>query len=425
LEDKDTDNDTTDDDENDMLPSKPPSPPPETSGNEVVTAAPDTHLDDDADHHVDSYTDELQATFAASKARFFSELAHSYGETALCLSGGAANAYYHLGVVKTLLDGNMLPMHITGASGGALMGSFVCTRTDEELREALRPEFLCKVFDPCSRGLVGMFKNMLHEGTLFNVDEWIDKMVSKVCGTMTFQEAFEKTGRSFTITVYNIDARGRNHTRVLNYKTTPDVVIYSAVLASSALPKLLPPIELLRKDARGTVTEYHSLGRFWRDGSFENELPLEALRQLFNVTFPIVSQVEPHISPFFYDNRGAAGKSVSHRGGRGWRGGFLLAYFERLLKLDLKKWLELVRDFHLLPKVYETDISSVFLGKTRGACTIVPPIMLRSYTQLVSDPNTPAKMRGYLQVGQQMTWPKLGMIHDRLEIERKLQHFAY
>lgn len=366
----------------------------------------------------------LSQDFNDHKRRFFGELLHSYGEMALCLSGGASNAYYHLGVVQCLLEKNLLPRHISGASGGALVGSFLCTHTDDELVHLLHPEILSKIFNPCEAGMVQMMKNGLFSDTIFDLEEWSQKLQNQICGNLTFQEAFERTGRSFTITVYNIDAKGRNHTRCLNHKTTPDIVIYSAVLASSALPKLLPAIELLRKDARGVVQPYHSFGRFWRDGSFENELPFEAIHQLFNTSFHLVSQVEPHIIPFFYENRGAAGKSVSHRKGRGWRGGFVLSYFERLLKLDLKKWLELVRDFNLLPKVMETDISSIFLGKTRGSCTMVAPVIANSYFNLVSDPNTPEKFNVYLKAGRQMAWPKLEMIKNHMKIERKLMQLA-
>jgi predicted acylesterase/phospholipase RssA len=402
-------------------PEKTQSTPPVSS-----TAAASSTADATADANADANADAaLDAAFHSSKSRFFSELAHAYGETALCLSGGAANAYFHLGVVALLLEQNLLPRHLSGASGGALIGAYVCTRTDEELREELVAEKLYKVFNPCSAGYRGMAKHLVQAGTLFNVDEWILKMRTKVCGNLTFQEAFEKTGRSLTICVYNIDAKGRNHTRVLNHKTTPDVVIYSAVLASSALPKLLPPIELMRKDSRGQISTYHSLGKFWRDGSFENELPFDALRQLFNVTFPVVSQVEPHLHPFWFSNRGAAGKVSSHREGRGWRGGFVLAFLERLLKLDMKKNLELIRDFHLLPRLEgNTDISKVFLGRNIGSCTMVLPVFLRSYVQLISDPDNPKKMNGYLTVGRAMAYGKVGMLRDRIAVERRLQQLA-
>lgn len=374
----------------------------------------------------DPETDEgkLQSAFWESKRRFFSELAHTYGETALCLSGGAGNAFYHLGVVKTLVDRDMLPEYITGASGGALVGSYVCTRTDEELREQMRPEVLCKVFNPCSVGYYSMFLNLMKKGNIFETTDWIPKLVKQVCGDLTFREAYERSHKALIIPVYNIDEKGKQHTRVLCHRTTPDVVIYSAVLASSAIPRLLPPIELLRKDARGHITPYHSFGRFWRDGSFQNELPFDALRQLFNVTFTIVSQVEPHLSPFFYSHRGSAGKPVAHGRGKGWRGGFALSYVERLLKLDLRKWLELVRDFSLMPRVMSVDASSVFLGNTRGTVTLVPPIRMWSYVHLVADPDTPRTMGVYLRTGARMTWPALAMLRDRLEIERRLAILA-
>lgn len=86
-----------------------------------------------------------------------------------------------------------------------------------------------------------LLSNLCRIGTLFDDNVWTQKLKNKVCGSLTFIEAYRKTGRSLTITVYNIDDT-KNHTRALNYKTTPDVVIYSAILASSALPKLLPPI---------------------------------------------------------------------------------------------------------------------------------------------------------------------------------------
>jgi len=35
--------------------------------------------------------------------------------------------------------------------------------------------------------------------------------------------------------------------------------------------------------------------------------------------------------------RGAPGRPVSHRGGRGWRGGFFLSACERFLKIEMMK----------------------------------------------------------------------------------------
>ena len=61
----------------------------------------------------------------------------NFGRTALCLSGGASFAWYHYGVVKALLDSNLLPDVVTGTSGGALVAALVATRTNEELKSLL------------------------------------------------------------------------------------------------------------------------------------------------------------------------------------------------------------------------------------------------------------------------------------------------
>jgi predicted acylesterase/phospholipase RssA len=63
-----------------------------------------------------------------------------YGRSALCLSGGAAFGYYHLGVCRSLLDGGMLPSVVNGTSSGSLIAAFICVRTDEELCVDLTPE---------------------------------------------------------------------------------------------------------------------------------------------------------------------------------------------------------------------------------------------------------------------------------------------
>lgn len=62
----------------------------------------------------------------------FRELKHSYGNTALLLSGGGSLGTHHIGVMKALNDQNLLPRIICGSSSGALMASFACTRTEAD-----------------------------------------------------------------------------------------------------------------------------------------------------------------------------------------------------------------------------------------------------------------------------------------------------
>lgn len=86
-----------------------------------------------------------------------------------------------------------------------------------------------------------------------------------------------------------------------------------------------------------------SFGNKWKDGSLRTDIPLRALNLHFNVNFSIVSQVNPHINIFFFSSRGTVGRPVTHRKGKGWRGGFLGSALEQYLKLDLAKWLKVLR----------------------------------------------------------------------------------
>lgn len=67
------------------------------------------------------------------KIEFFSETRHSFGRTALCLSGGAIMGLYHFGVIKTLYEENLLPKIVTGSSAGSLVASLLCTRKYDEI----------------------------------------------------------------------------------------------------------------------------------------------------------------------------------------------------------------------------------------------------------------------------------------------------
>lgn len=68
-----------------------------------------------------------------ARLAFFNETRHSYGRTALLLSGGAALGFYHTGVVKALIESNLMPRVIGGASAGSILCAMVGTRTDEEM----------------------------------------------------------------------------------------------------------------------------------------------------------------------------------------------------------------------------------------------------------------------------------------------------
>jgi len=86
----------------------------------------------------------------------------------------------------------------------------------------------------------------------------------------------------------------------LNYLTSPNVVVWSAVSASTAIPRFFHPVELMIKTEDGQIVPYHPENTMTRyiDGSIGGDLPMQRMSELFNVNTFVVSQVNPHAVPF-------------------------------------------------------------------------------------------------------------------------------
>jgi NTE family protein len=85
------------------------------------------------------------------------------------------------------------------------------------------------------------------------------------------------------------------------YPLTPppsNVILWSAATASCAAPLLYPPVALLEKRSDGSVGVFWGDTAQWRDGSVAHDLPTARLSELFNVSFSVVSQANPHVLPF-------------------------------------------------------------------------------------------------------------------------------
>ena len=230
-------------------------------------------------------------------------------------------------------------------------------------------------------------------------------------------EAYRLTGRILNITCIPSDPH--SPTILANYLTAPNCVIWSAVLASAAVPGILNPVVLMMKTHSGKL-EHYSFGHKWKDGSLRTDVPLRALNLHFDVNFSIVSQVNPHINIFFFSSRGTVGRPVTHRKGRGWRGGFLGSALEQYLKLDLKKWLKVLRHLEIMPQPMGQDWSEIWLQNFSGTITIWPRSKVSDFFYILSDPN-PDRLARMLQVGQSSTFPKLLFIANRMKIERLIE----
>lgn len=264
---------------------------------------------------VQEYIDEVHACIKVvsetrsakneDKYHHFKHLDTNFGRTALCLSGGATFAYYHFGVVRALLDNEVLPSIITGTSGGALVAALVGTRTDEELKQLLVPALAHRI-RACSESFTTWMLRWWRTGARFDTMDWA-RQCSWFCrGSTTFREAYERTGRILNVSCVPSDPH--SPTILANYLTSPNCVIWSAVLASAAVPGILNPVVLMTKKRDGTLAPY-SFGHKWKDGSLRTDIPIKALNLHFNVNFTIVSQVsltaliyQPDIrsDPLFY-----------------------------------------------------------------------------------------------------------------------------
>ncbi|KAL4941665.1 hypothetical protein BDV06DRAFT_212441 [Aspergillus oleicola] len=371
---------------------------------------------------VQEYVDEVHACIkvisdsrAAKKEDKYNHFKHldtNFGRTALCLSGGATFAYYHFGVVRALLDNEVLPSIITGTSGGALVAALVGTRTDDELKQLLVPALAHRI-RACSENFTTWSRRWWRTGARFDTMDWA-RQCSWFCrGSTTFREAYERTGRILNVSCVPSDPH--SPTILANYLTSPNCVIWSAVLASAAVPGILNPVVLMTKKRDGTLAPY-SFGHKWKDGSLRTDIPIRALNLHFNVNFTIVSQVNPHINLFFFSSRGTVGRPVTHRKGRGWRGGFLGSAIEQYIKLDLNKWLKVLRHLELLPRPMGQDWSEIWLQKFSGTVTIWPKTVPGDFWHILSDPS-PERLARMLRTGQQSTFPKIQFIKNRLKVE--------
>ncbi|KAH6620347.1 acyl transferase/acyl hydrolase/lysophospholipase [Boeremia exigua] len=354
---------------------------------------------------------------AENKRALFKHLGSNFGRTALCLSGGATFAYYHYGVAKALLDANLLPEVITGTSGGALVAALLGTRTDEELKKLLVPALAHRI-KASQDSMLTWMKRWYKTGARFDAVQWGKGCCWMTRGSMTFKEAYLRTGRILNVSCVPSDPH--SPTILANYITAPDCVIWSAVLASAAVPGILNPVVLMKKDKDGSLSPY-SFGHKWKDGSLRTDIPLKALNLHFNVRYSIVSQVNPHINIFFFSSRGSVGTPVTHRRGRGWRGGFIGSAIEQYLKLDLNKWLKVLRHLELLPRPLGQDWSEIWLQRFSGTITIWPKSIPSDFIYILSDP-TPQRLARMIHVGQQSCFPKLQFIANRAKLEAHIHN---
>ncbi|MDG2273013.1 MAG: DUF3336 domain-containing protein [Halioglobus sp.] len=225
------------------------------------------------------------------KLDFFYRANICFGRSALMLSGGGVLGFYHMGVVKTLLNEDLLPRVISGSSAGSLVAAVIGTHTEEELEYFYDP---ANVVSEAEQEASALSKMFFGANPRIDVGD-LEKMVARMVPDLTFEEAYEKTGRQISITI--APAELHQQSRLLNAITSPNVYVRAAVMASCAVPGVFPPVMLMAKNQHGDPQPYLPT-RKWVDGSIADDLPAKRLQRLYSTNHFIVSMVNPIAIPF-------------------------------------------------------------------------------------------------------------------------------
>jgi predicted acylesterase/phospholipase RssA len=336
------------------------------------------------------------------KLEFFRSTSRAFGSSALLLSGGAGLGLFHLGVIKALWERRILPTVMSGSSAGSLMASVLATHTDDELKTIFDPEYL---FVEAFR-MVG-WKGLLKGKPLLRGDQ-LETCVEQNILDLTFEEAYKRTGRYVNIPVSPADPH--QEARVLNAKTSPNVLVRKASLASCAIPGIFPSVTLWAKNIDGEKVPYIP-SRKWVDGSIKNDLPFSRLSRLYGVNHTIVSQTNPHILPFL---------SRNHR-----RNG--LSYFARdVLVSNFSLNAGLALDY-LRHHIRRNDIAlavdkvhSIVSQRYMGDINIVPPRQPANVLRIMKNA-TRYEIGRFIQMGERTTWPRIEMIKNTTMISRTFE----
>jgi TAG lipase/steryl ester hydrolase/phospholipase A2/LPA acyltransferase len=343
----------------------------------------------------------------------------AFGRSALLLSGGATFGMNHVGVLKALFDAQLLPRIISGASAGSIVCAVLCTRTDEEIPDVLKtfPYGDLAVFEENDKedGLLERLGRFLTQGAWIDIKHLI-RVMKELLGDMTFQEAYNRTRRILNICVSS--ASIYELPRLLNYITSPNVMIWSAVAASCSVPLLFSAAHLLVKNpVTGEHLPWNPTPQRWIDGSVDNDLPMTRLAEMFNVNHFIVSQVNPHVVPFLAKDDAAISRdsqiTSSGAGTTDW-----LFTVTNLAKGEALHRMQVLADLGIFPNLV-TKARSVLSQKYSGDITILPEIFYRDFPRMLKNPTADFMVQACLS-GERATWPKLSRIRNHCAVELEL-----
>ncbi len=361
------------------------------------------HLIGDYLHEVVAALDDLCDTprrdlSTKRKRRFFRQAAHSFGRSALLLSGGATLGLFHLGVLKALWSEGLLPTVLSGSSAGSIVAAIAATHVDDELEQ---------IFDP---GYVRMEAwrdfglDSLFEGRGLGDIDKLRRAINRNVAKLTFEETYERTGRIVNISISPSDPH--QFPRLLGYLNAPTVFVRRAALASCAIPGLFPPVTLTAKNFSGRLVPYMPKSS-WVDGSLKMDVPKTHIARMHNVNHFIVSQTNPHVLPFLSD-RNPDGAVL-----------FALEMVKSTARVNVEHILDRLRHHTESPalSMMLDKAHSVAAQSYSGDITVFPSRQPSNIIKAFVDP-TAAHVSDFVADGQRAAWPAIERIRNTTRISR-------
>lgn len=349
------------------------------------------------------------------KLDFFRRAQHCYGRSAFLMSGSGAFLYFHMGVVKALWSEGLLPHIMSGSSGGSVVGALISTHVDDEIPSFFDPENLVtehaeEILAPSGLGLLG--GGIFGGAKRLKIEE-IRSRISNMIPDLTFQEAYELTGRHLNVSI--APAEKHQTSRLLNAIASPNVFIREAVMASCAVPGVYPPVTLAAKDHKGARTPYLP-NRKWVDGSVTHDLPAKRLARLYGVNHHIVSQANPLITPFATDVKQQRNP---------------ISAIRNATTSTMKAWLNANVEIMQRPLSYFPRLNSianmtlsVINQDYTGDINIIRPAMLWSPAKILSDLSVD-EIAELIQLGERTAWPKIEMVRTQSKISQTLDRILF
>ncbi|MFT4021532.1 MAG: DUF3336 domain-containing protein [Acinetobacter sp.] len=343
----------------------------------------------------------------AEKATFFQNCQTAYGQPALMFSGGATLGLFHGGVCKVLQEQDLMPRVLSGSSAGAIITAMLGVSTPQQFTQILNGE---RVFSDAFH-FKSLKSFMKDKNGLADVD-YLKKFLIENLGDLTFEEAYQRSGLNINIAVAPYDAS--QDARILNRFTSPDLLVWSAVLASCAVPILFPPVHLTAKRYDGEHTPFMA-NTYWVDGSMRSDFPQEKMVRLYNINYTIACQVNPHVVPFMQTDEQRYRKD-------------LLSWPERIIRRQGKVLTKGMMDFTrerlgYLPPVRRIldHCYGIVDQRYYGDVNIFAHYDLKHYLYMLQNPK-PQLFKRLQKEGERATWPKVSSIEIHARIGKTIEH---